>query len=46
MFTNQKYFIYMYQQDLKLNKSWYAIKLNQTKSYIFNTYEWKVFGFK
>ena len=30
----------MYKEALALNndKGWYAIKLNQTKSYIFNVY--------
>ena len=32
--------IYMYKQDLVLKtyNSWYAIKPNQTKAYIFNIY--------
>ena len=34
------YLIYMYEEDLALNnlKVWYAIKPNQTKSYVFNIY--------
>ena len=36
----------MYKQDLALNnfKGWYAIKSNQTSSYIFNIYEKTGFG--
>ena len=40
MYLKIIFLIYIYQKDLTLNNlnGWYAIKANQTKSYIFNTY--------